>query len=346
MTPQSGDWYLYQFFEDPSDPGSLVSRVELIRPAGQSGVFGFAWNPDLALQEARIITLSGGLEMDWGSSDLTIDRDQLGFATVATTGNYADLIGKPTIPSGQVNSDWAASSGVAQILNKPTFGTAAFQNITAFDPAGSAAAAQAFAIQRSNQSGTQPASTISDFSNAALAAVTWSTLTGKPTFATVATSGSYNDLTGRPTIPAAQVNSDWNAVSGVAQILNKPTIPTILPRSFSTPTFAGSTTATQPSVTRDALVSYGYDATNSITLIAGQTVTATLTYADNAGMTTNPVVVDACMAGNSGLLGLSQINTLQVRGVIPSGKYRRVTFATTGGAAAPSVLKAGQEVLL
>lgn len=43
--------------------------------------------------------------------------------------------------------------------------------------------------------------------------------------APVATSGSYNDLTGKPTIPAAQVNSDWNATSGVAQVLNKPTIP-------------------------------------------------------------------------------------------------------------------------
>ena len=29
-------------------------------------------------------------------------------------------------------------------------------------------------------------------------------------------------------IPAAQVNSDWNATSGVAQILNKPTIPTVV----------------------------------------------------------------------------------------------------------------------
>jgi len=37
-------------------------------------------------------------------------------------------------------------------------------------------------------------------------------------------SGSYNDLTDKPTIPAAQVNSDWNAVSGLAQILNKPTL--------------------------------------------------------------------------------------------------------------------------
>lgn len=45
--------------------------------------------------------------------------------------------------------------------------------------------------------------------------------------ATVATSGSYNDLEDKPTIPAAQVNSDWNAVSGVAQILNKPTLATV-----------------------------------------------------------------------------------------------------------------------
>lgn len=49
----------------------------------------------------------------------------------------------------------------------------------------------------------------------------------KPTLATVATSGSYNDLSDKPTIPAAQVNSNWNATSGVAQILNKPTLATV-----------------------------------------------------------------------------------------------------------------------
>jgi len=45
--------------------------------------------------------------------------------------------------------------------------------------------------------------------------------------ATVATTGDYDDLINKPVIPAAQVNSDWNAVSGAAQILNKPTIPTV-----------------------------------------------------------------------------------------------------------------------
>ena len=37
-------------------------------------------------------------------------------------------------------------------------------------------------------------------------------------------SNDYNDLDNLPTIPAAQVNSDWNATSGVAEILNKPTL--------------------------------------------------------------------------------------------------------------------------
>jgi hypothetical protein len=44
-------------------------------------------------------------------------------------------------------------------------------------------------------------------------------------------SNDYNDLDNKPTIPDAQVNSDWNATSGVAEILNKPTIPTTLPPS-------------------------------------------------------------------------------------------------------------------
>jgi hypothetical protein len=39
-----------------------------------------------------------------------------------------------------------------------------------------------------------------------------------------ATSG-VAEILNKPTIPAAQVNSDWNATSGVAEILNKPTIP-------------------------------------------------------------------------------------------------------------------------
>ena len=49
----------------------------------------------------------------------------------------------------------------------------------------------------------------------------------KPTLATVATSGDYDDLTNKPTIPAAQVQSDWNATTGMGAILNKPTLATV-----------------------------------------------------------------------------------------------------------------------
>lgn len=46
-------------------------------------------------------------------------------ATVATTGDYDDLLNKPSIPAAQVNSDWNSNSGVSQILNKPTLATVA-----------------------------------------------------------------------------------------------------------------------------------------------------------------------------------------------------------------------------
>ena len=57
--------------------------------------------------------------------------------------------------------------------------------------------------------------------------ITFSDVSGNAAFNGSTSGIQYSDLTGTPTIPGAQVNSDWNAVSGVAEILNKPTIPTV-----------------------------------------------------------------------------------------------------------------------
>lgn len=57
--------------------------------------------------------------------DLSVYALSSSLSTVATSGSYDDLSNKPTIPAAQVNSDWNASSGVAQILNKPTLSTVA-----------------------------------------------------------------------------------------------------------------------------------------------------------------------------------------------------------------------------
>lgn len=95
--------------------------------------------------------------------DLSIYAETANLATVATTGDYDDLVNRPTIPAAQINSDWNSNSGVSQILNKPTLST-------------------------------------------------------------VATTGDYDDLVNKPSIPAAQVNADWNSSSGVSEILNKPSL--------------------------------------------------------------------------------------------------------------------------
>lgn len=56
-----------------------------------------------------------------GSSVIPISNGtQTGKSTIASLQvDYNSLTNKPTIPAAQVNADWNATSGVAQILNKP-----------------------------------------------------------------------------------------------------------------------------------------------------------------------------------------------------------------------------------
>lgn len=93
-----------------------------------------------------------------------------GLATVATSGSYMDLSNTPTIPAAQVSSDWNASSGPAQILNKPSAMTPSAHAATH-----AAAGSDAISISASQVSG----------------------------LAAVATSGAYSSLTSTPAIPTA-----------------------------------------------------------------------------------------------------------------------------------------------
>jgi len=73
----------------------------------------------------------------------------------------------------------------------------------------------------------------------------WAKAASKPTY-TAAEVGALPDTT---VIPAAQVNSDWNATSGVAQILNKPTIPNVPAWALAAnkPTYTASEVGALPS---------------------------------------------------------------------------------------------------
>ena len=78
-------------------------------------------------------------------------------------------------------------------------------------------------------------------SNASVAdsanSVAWSGVTGKPSFATVATSGSYNDLTNKPTIP-----TNTNQLTNGAGFITAASIPTSLPANGGNADYASSAT--------------------------------------------------------------------------------------------------------
>lgn len=215
--------------------------------------------------DSGFITLSdvpAQVNADWDSNsgaseilnkpDLSIYAETANLATVATTGDYDDLVNKPTIPQAQVNSDWNASSGVAEILNKPNLSTVA----TTGDY-----------NDLSNKPSIPAAQVNADWNSSSGV----SEILNKPSLAAVATSGDYSDLSNtpsiptatsdltndsgyitlsdvpaqvqsdwnesdqndpayiqnKPTIPAAQVNADWNSSSGVSEILNKPNLATV-----------------------------------------------------------------------------------------------------------------------
>ena len=66
------------------------------------------------------------VQSDWAETNtesVSYIKNKPTLSIVATSGSYDDLLNKPTIPDAQVNSDWNASSGVSQILNKPEMTT-------------------------------------------------------------------------------------------------------------------------------------------------------------------------------------------------------------------------------
>lgn len=112
----------------------------------------------------------------------------------------------------QVQANWNVTntSSPAYIRNKPTIPTVNNATLT---------------IQKEGSSiGTFTANSDTDTTVNVVetdpTVPSWAKQPTKPTY-------SYSEITDKPTIPAAQVNSDWNANSGVAEILNKPTIPTV-----------------------------------------------------------------------------------------------------------------------
>lgn len=124
----------------------------------------------------------------------------------------------------QVNADWDATSGAAQILNKPSIPTAT-SDLT--NDSGYITLSDVPAQQNADwdaTSGVQEILNKPDLSQYA----TQTDLAGKQDTLTAGSNITIiNDVISATAAP--QVNADWDAVSGVAEILNKPVIPEVPP---------------------------------------------------------------------------------------------------------------------
>lgn len=204
-------------------------------------------------------------------------------------------------------------------------------------------------------------------------AVSWASVTGKPTFAPVATSGVYGDLTGIPATfaPAAHTQAFSTITStpttlggyGITDGFVRPTgtaaqyvrgdgtLATLPVQSV--PTQAAATRALntifQVSASRPALVSYSVQLTVTASLTGGQQGDVVLEIASDAAFTTAVQTVSITGLGQTYSLAVAiqgvQPQTGVVMGVVPAGYYARLRTVSTTGAPV-FTYRAGQETLL
>ena len=196
-----------------SNSGTLTGQIAIGTGGGTSDYNDLTNKPSI-----NSVTLSGNKT----TADLNI--------------SYNDLDDKPTIPAAQVNSDWNAESGVAEILNKPTIPTE-LDDLSDVDTTGTFNGAvltyianddkwEAFSVPQQLPPPVESLQNVIETSPEYSGQVL-KLSHGSPVTKWTNDYVSYNELTDRPTIPDPQVNSDWNASSGVAEILNKPTLATV-----------------------------------------------------------------------------------------------------------------------
>ena len=218
--------------QDVTDLGnSTTNDIDFIANAGlnfDNGAFFRKGTTDAgnggAKGTAQICSIS--YELKWEAGRLYY-MEQDGFTIRDVTHNFT-FVPQVTDDSTKgfvVGSRWSLDDGTVYLCSDDTIGAAvwavvAVGGVTSVTGTGPIA----------SSGGATPAISISQASTSTdgyLSQTDWDTFNGKFNVPTGLVT-DYLDGLGSPqpfpTIPNAQVNSDWNATSGVAEILNKPTI--------------------------------------------------------------------------------------------------------------------------
>ena len=247
------------------------------------------WNSDSGLSQ---ILNKPDLSQYATQSDLADKQD------VLTAGDNITIVNNviSATANAQVNSDWNATSGVAEILNKPTEkNLVAGSNITILEDNGDVVISASAEPQVNAD---------------------WD-----------ATSGVAQILN-KPTIPAAQVNADWEATEGVAEILNKPDEVQLVAGLNITIAESGNnlviSAAAEPQVNAD------WDATSGVAEILNKPNLAPVaTSGSYNDLTDKPVQVNADWNATSGVAEILHKPTLSA--VATSGSYNDLTDKLVAG---------------
>jgi hypothetical protein len=252
----SGDYQILNKPTIPVLPGNIIEDVTASAPILSSG----GTTPDISIPAANLFQ-DGYLT----SADFTAFYNKFDAPTGASS-DYLDGTGTPTpfpsIPPAQVNSDWNSSSGLSQILNKPSI-PSVLNDLTDVDTTGQSYQKVLYydgtqwipyLLAKVAYSGSYadlknpPAipKTLTDLIGSGvnvgdiiqwngsawvIATPSWSLEKLSDVNVAGVTDGqvlTWDNVNGEwiPTTPSfTQVNADWNATSGAAEILNKPTIP-------------------------------------------------------------------------------------------------------------------------
>lgn len=268
------------------------------------------------------------------------------FATVATSGDYGDLINKPSV-GAQVDADWSSITSPSQILNKPT--TLSGYGITdAYPATGNPSSFITQAGARSavtlTTTGTAGAATYNS-TTGALNIPSYAPGTGTVTSVTAGTglSGGVIATSGTISMPNTGTAGSYSGVTTDSQ------------GRVSSGTARAQVSATralnaafQVSATRDANVQYSVQTTITASIAGGQDGDVFLDIASDSGFTTNVQSLDVAPCSQTYTLAVAlqgvQKCAAQVRGYVPASYYVRLRTVNNTGTPA-FLFRLAQEVL-
>ena len=216
-----------------------------------------------------------------------------GLSTVATSGSYADLTNKPTIPTVPTLATVATTGNYADLTNKPTLaGVATSGSYADLTNKPTIPTVPTLATVATTGSYNDLADKPTGLGGGGV--TNYNDLTNKPTLATVATTGSYVDLTNKPTIPTLPTLATVATSGSYTDLTNKPTIPsgsyTDLTNKPTIPSGSYTDLTDKPTFASVATSGSYADLTNKPTIPTLPTLATVATTGSYTDLTNKPVV--------------------------------------------------------